>query len=175
MKNVFITRGTPEFMEKIKEKYASEKMILMHGSGGSQLLHETEGKTVFQTPQRYEVVSEVGQLQEHGFFALNNIAISDEGKPIFEERFKREHPAMESTPGFIAFRLLRPIGSDTYIILSEWEDNKAFDTYKHDPAFKAAYDSTQNDIVAGPAFHIFTSAPYLTLFSSLHTPDLDQE
>ncbi|REB08833.1 antibiotic biosynthesis monooxygenase [Sporosarcina sp. BI001-red] len=171
MKNVYITRGTAEFMEKIKKKNPGEKMILMHGNGGSQLLHETEDKTVFQTPNRYEVVAEVGQLQEHGFFALNNISISDEGKPIFEDRFKREHPAMESTPGFIAFRLLRPIGSDTYILLSEWDDSKSFDLYKHNPAFEAAYDSTRKDIVAGPAFHIFTSAPYLTFYSSLHNQD----
>lgn len=170
MKNVYITRGTPEFMEKIKEKHLNENIILMHGSGSSQLLHETEGKTVFQTPQRYEVIEEMGQLQEHGFFALNNIAVSDEGKPVFEERFKRDHPDMKQAAGFIAFRLLRSLDSDTYVILTEWEDSQAFDSNKNTPAFSAAYDTTKKDLVAGPSIHIFTSAPYITLFSSLH-PD----
>lgn len=171
MKNLYITRGTPEFMEKVKEKYAGENMILMHGSGSSQLLHETAGKTVFQTPQRYEVIEEMGQLKEHGFFALNNISVSDEGKPIFEERFKRDHLAMKDTSGFIAFRLLRSIDSDTYIILTEWEDSQSFDLHKNTPAFLAAYDTTKSDIVAGPSIHIFSSAPYITLFSSLQTHD----
>ncbi len=167
MKNVYITRGTPEFMETVKNKHANEHMILMHGQGTSQLLHETEGTTVFQTPHRYEVVAEIGQLQEHGFFALNNVAISDEGKPVFENRFKTTSQSMEGTQGFIAFRLLRPIGSDTYVLLTEWEDSASFDTWKHTPAFADAYDTERSDSFAGPAVHIFASAPYLAVYSSI--------
>lgn len=168
MKNVYITRGTQEFMEKIKDKHVKENIILMHGNGSCQLLHETEGKTVFQTPQRYEVIEESGQLQEHGFFAMNTINVSDEGKPIFEERFKKDHLDMKQAEGFIAFRLLRSTDSDTYIILTEWEDSKAFESNRNTPAFSTAYDTTQKDLVAGPSIHIFTSAPYITLFNSLH-------
>ncbi|WP_432354557.1 antibiotic biosynthesis monooxygenase family protein [Sporosarcina sp. A2] len=168
MKNVYITRGTSEFMETIKNKHANERMILMHGNGTSQLYHETEGKTVFTTPQKYEVVAESGQLHEHGFFAMNNVAVSDEGKPVFENRFKTNVSSMEGTPGFLAYRLLRPVGSDTYIIMTEWEDVTGFDTWKHTPAFADAYDTERSDSFAGPAVHIFTSAPYLTVYSSLH-------
>ena len=78
---------------------------------------------------------------------------------------------MKRAPGFIAFRLLRSIDSDTYIILTEWEDSKAFDLHKNTAAFSTAYDTTKKDLAAGPSIHIFTSAPYITLFSSLHTHD----
>ena len=171
MTNIYTTQGTPEFMEKIKEKYANESMILMHGNGTALLLHETEGKTVFQTPHRYEVIAESGQLHPHGFFAMNNVSITDEGKPIFENRLKKNHEAMIGTPGFLAFRLLRPIGSDTYVVLTEWEDNKSFDLNKNSPAFAEAYATSRTDILAGPTVHLFTSAPYITVFTSLHNEE----
>ena len=37
-------------------------MVVMHGEGNSLLLHETEGKSVFQTPRRYEVIGSSGTL-----------------------------------------------------------------------------------------------------------------
>lgn len=171
MKNVYITRGTPEFMESVQNKHTNESMILMHGQGTSLLFHETAGKGVFETPQRYEVVAEFGQLQEHGFFAMNNVAVSDEGKPVFEDHFKKTYEEMEGTPGLIAFRLLRPVGSDTYIVFTEWEDAIGFDTWKQTPAFAKAYDTTRSDNFAGPAIHIFTTAPYVAVYSSLHNDD----
>ena len=43
-------------------------MILIHGEGNSVLIHETEGKTVFATPRKFEVLDSVNDLEEHGFF-----------------------------------------------------------------------------------------------------------
>ena len=40
--NIYMTSGTPEFMESLKEKYAAEGLIAMHGHGNSLLLHETD-------------------------------------------------------------------------------------------------------------------------------------
>ena len=62
-------------------------MIAMHGTGNSVLLHETDGKTVFQTPRRYEVINSSGTLQETGFFAFTHIPVTDEERPVFEHRF----------------------------------------------------------------------------------------
>ena len=79
-------------------------MIVMHGEGNSLLLHETEGKTVFQTPRRYEVISSSGTLEENGFFAFNNIPVTDEGRPIFEHRFtKRSEMRLMLNPDLLHF------------------------------------------------------------------------
>ncbi|GKV69376.1 heme-degrading monooxygenase HmoB [Sporosarcina sp. NCCP-2716] len=171
MTNIYTTRGTADFMEQVKKKYPDEGMILMHGSGTSLLIHETEGKSVFQTPHRYEVIAELGQLQDQGFFAMNNVPVSDEGKPVFEDQFKKNYSKMADAQGFVAYRLLRPIGSDTYVILTEWTDARSFDTAQHTDAFKEAYDTSQADALAGPAIHMFTSAPYLSLYSSFQDKD----
>ncbi|MBO1912634.1 hypothetical protein J4G37_48520, partial [Microvirga sp. 3-52] len=117
MMNIFLTSGTMSFMESVRKRYANEQMIVMHGGGNSVLLHETEGKTVFQTPRRYEAISSSGTLTEDGFFAFNNIPITDEGRPIFEHRFQSQIQDITGEPGFVAFRLLRPLNSETYIIL----------------------------------------------------------
>ena len=63
--------------------------------GNSLLLHETAGKTVFQTPRRYEVIGSSGTLQENGYFVFNNIPVTDEGRPIFEHRFKERAGAID--------------------------------------------------------------------------------
>ena len=36
----YLTSGTPEFMERLMNKYAKEPMILLHGKGNSVVMHE---------------------------------------------------------------------------------------------------------------------------------------
>lgn len=161
--NIYITSGTPEFMESLKEKYAAEGLIAMHGQGNSLLLHETEGKTVFQTPRRYEVISSSGTIQKDGYFVFNNIPVTDEGRPVFEHRFTERAGAIESEPGFIAFRLLRPLDSDTYIVMTEWSESTYYTRWKNSSSFDQAHSSkSQTGVDNTP--HIFSSAPYITTY-----------
>ena len=111
-------------------------MVVMHGEGTSVLLHETEGKTIFQTPRRYEVISSSGTLKEDGYFAFNNIPVTDEGRPIFEHRFQMRAGSIDSEPGFIAFRLLRPLDSNTYIVMTQWVNASYFHKWENSAAFQ---------------------------------------
>jgi len=163
---IYMTTGTRDFMGKIKEKHASKQMILMHGSGASLLLHETEGKSVFQTPRRYEVISSAGNLQDEGYFVCNNIPVSDEGRPVFEHRFSTQAGTIESQPGFVAFRLLRPLDSETYIVMTEWNGPADFDRWKNSSAFKEAHDPEAAREFVDNTTHIFTSASYITTYTA---------
>jgi heme-degrading monooxygenase HmoA len=163
--NIYMTSGTPEFMESLKEKYAAEGLIAMHGHGNSLLLHETDGKTVFQTPRRYEVVSSSGTLQESGYFVFNNIPVSDEGRPVFEHHFTERADAIESELGFIAFRLLRPLDSDTYIVMTEWSESMYYARWKNSPSFDQV-NLTKSQTGVDNTPHIFSSAPYVTTFTT---------
>ncbi|MER2091003.1 MAG: antibiotic biosynthesis monooxygenase [Sporosarcina sp.] len=162
--NIYMTSGTPEFMESLKEKHAREQMIAMHGQGNSLLLHETEGKTVFQTPRRYEVIGSSGTIQDGGFFVFNNIPVTDEGRPIFEHRFKNRAEAVQSELGFMAFRLLRPLDSDTYVVMTEWSDNTYYTRWKNSSAFKEAHIADPSTAGVDNTTHIFSSAPYVTTY-----------
>ncbi|MBO0588856.1 antibiotic biosynthesis monooxygenase [Sporosarcina sp. E16_8] len=163
---IYMTSGTPEFMESLKEKYAAEGLIAMHGQGNSLLLHETAGKTVFQTPRRYEVIGSSGSLSENGYFVFNNIPVTDEGRPVFEHRFKDRAGAIESEPGFIAFRLLRPLDSDTYIVMTEWSESTYYTRWKNSSSFDKAHSSNRADAGVDNTPHIFSSAPYVTTYTT---------
>ena len=128
--NIFLTSGTMDFMETLKERYENEMMIAMHGTGNSVLLHETDGKTVFQTPRRYEIINSSGDFTRTGFFAFTHIPVTDEERPVFEHRYPNRVEVIQEEPGFVAFRLLRPLNSDTYIVLTQWANPEFFDFWK---------------------------------------------
>lgn len=163
--NIYMTTGTMDFMEKVKEKHADEPIFLMNGGGTTLLLHETNGSSVFQTPRKYEVAGSFGHLIEPGFFAMDNVAVTDEGKPIFEHQYKALGEKLQNMPGFIAFRLLRPIGSDTYTLLTEWSDKRLYEIWHNSPGNQLS-DKTSFKDSGGTAQHIFTSAPYTSHYKT---------
>ncbi len=170
--NLYMTTGTYDFMKKLREKHAQDTMVLMQGENTTLLLHETEGKTIFQTPRRYEVVDGTGEFREKGFFVMNNIPVADEGRPVFEHRFKNRAGAIENEPGYIAFRVLRPKGSDTYVVLTEWESPAFYEKWKESQAFAKAHADKPADASDTPRANIFSGSSYITTYKA--KPEQDQ-
>ncbi len=163
---IYLTSGTADFMENLRKKYVSkEQMIVLHGSGNSVLLHETEGKTVFATPRKYEVIDSVNTIEQKGYFVLNNIPVADEGRPVFEKRFLSRSGAIEKEPGFLAYRLLRPLASDTYIVLTQWTGPGSFEAWKNSKAFKEAHSKPDRTTPGVQQQNIFNAASYVTTYS----------
>ena len=169
--NIFMTSGTPDFMTHLKDKYANELMIVMHGEGNSLLLHETEGKTVFQTPRRYEVIGSSGTFEDNGYFVLNNIPVTDEGRPIFEQQFKKRANMLDEEPGFIAFRLLRPLDSNMYIVMTEWSAAQYYTMWTNSSSFAQAHLDDQSEAGIDNTPHLFTSAASITTYSATTKKD----
>ena len=153
-----LTSGTPEFMKSVKDKYPQENIYILHGAGNSVLIHETTGKSVFQVPRSYEILDSKGQFAEKGYYVLHHIPLSDEGKPIFEFKFSNLSDTVENEPGFHALRVLKPLKSDTYIILTEWSGPSSYEVWqkKNDFDFKSMEDKQK----------LFTSAPYTATYSA---------
>ncbi len=53
------------------------------------LVHETDGDTIFKEGHAYEVLDASANLADSGFAVLNNISVTDEGRPLFEQRFSQ--------------------------------------------------------------------------------------
>lgn len=163
--NIFMTSGTPEFMEKLRAKHAREQMVMLHGESTTVLLHETNGKTVFQTPRRFEVVASAGDFEENGYFVFHHIPVADEGRPVFEHRVKERANTLDAEPGFIAFRLLRPRDSDTYIFLTEWSGNQFYTMWKNASSFDH-FLAAPTQTGANSTLHIFSGTPSITTYIS---------
>ncbi|WP_026692669.1 antibiotic biosynthesis monooxygenase family protein [Peribacillus kribbensis] len=164
--NFFITSGTADYLNVLKNKNAEENMIVLNGLDNALLLHETPKDTVFSTPRRYEVVDSKGELAQHGFVVMNNIPVTDEGRPIFEYRFKNRAGLIENEPGFIAIRVLRPTNSDTYVILTQWEGESSFSNWQNSQSFAQAHakkgGSGEQD---APQQTIFSGSSYVTKYA----------
>lgn len=157
---IYITTGTFEFLKLIKEKYSQETMALMGNEDGALLLHESNGETVFKEPRKYEKLDSTGAIGETGFVVMNNIPVTTEGRPIFEYRFKNRSKQIENEPGFLSIRVLRPLSGNTYIIMTVWENETAFNNWKNSASFKGAHHKQGEETGGEPQPKIFASASY---------------
>jgi len=163
---IYLNSGTPDYMEKLLKKYENENIYILYGTDSTLLLHETEKKTKFATPRKFEVIDSVNQIEQRGFFVFNNIPVSDEGRPIFEQRFLNRSREIEKMPGFLAFRLLRPIKSEIYIVLTQWENKQSFDAWKQSSAFANAHAGGGSQVQPGvKKQNIFNAASYVSTYS----------
>ncbi|SNT52976.1 Heme-degrading monooxygenase HmoA [Bacillus sp. OK838] len=168
--NVFITTGTYDFLKIKKDKHPNEKILLMQNSGTTVLLHETSGKTLFSSPRKYEVVDGKGHLQDHGYVVMNNIPVSEEGRPVFEHRFKKRAGFIENEPGFVALRILRPINSETYVILTIWEKQADFMSWQKSSSYQEAYNSDTKATITNSSQKMFSGEAYVTQYTLVKDP-----
>jgi heme oxygenase (mycobilin-producing) len=165
--NVYMTNGTYDFLKSKKDTLPNETIFLMQNAETTLLLHETPGKTVFASPRRYEVVDGKGEISNKGFVVMNNIPVTDEGRPLIEYRFKNRAGLIEKEPGFIAIRVLRPIKSDTYVILTVWEKESDFIKWTNSKSFHQAHskqEEAKQQTSTSPV-NIFSSAPYVKKYT----------
>jgi heme-degrading monooxygenase HmoA len=162
---IYITTGTYEYLKGIANENSQEEMLLMENENGALLLHETDGETVFKEPRKYEVLDSAGGFGSTGFVVMNNIPVTDEGRPIFEYRFKNRSKQIENQPGFAAIRVLRPLSSNTYIVLTVWENEAAFKNWKNSESFKGAHSHKSEESGIEPQTKIFASSSYTTIYT----------
>ncbi|QDP42108.1 antibiotic biosynthesis monooxygenase family protein [Radiobacillus deserti] len=154
----FMTNGTVDFLEKYKQKQTDKHILLMQGNGNTVAYYEGTEKKMFEVPRKYDVVLSTGSLQDHGFVVMNNIPVTDEGKPLFEDQFRNRASYIEAEPGFLAFRLLRPHSGNTYIVMVQWTSESDYERWKNSDSFKKSHQKTAG-AQQTPAF--FSGAPYI--------------
>lgn len=169
MKNFYIALGTADYMTTLWKKYEKERMILLHNGVHSLLLHETDKKTKFAAPKKFEVVVSEGELAEHGFFALTYVSIMSEQHRVFEDRFSQRQHAISQEPGFVAFRLLRPKNDTDYLVLTEWTGPASFDAWKLTDDYKEAIASYAE---AG-TINMNSQSFEPTIFTKTYTTNID--
>ncbi|MBY0121115.1 antibiotic biosynthesis monooxygenase [Bacillus sp. S/N-304-OC-R1] len=159
--NIYMTSGTYDFLKRIKEKHSKETMLLMQNNEGAVLIHETLRKTVFSAPRSYDILKSEGLLENSGFLVLNHIPVMDDDKPVFEYRFKNDQSLINKQPGLLALRVLRPIKSNTYVILTLWKNEKLYLDWENTPSYQSLLQGAKSSS-AQP--QIFTGASYTSKY-----------
>lgn len=163
--NVYMTNGTLDYLLKIKESHRNDSMLLMVREDAALLLHETSGETVFKEPRGYETIEAIGTFEKAGYVVMNHIPVTEEGRPIFEHRFKNRDGAIDNQPGFVGIRVLRPLSSDTYVILTLWKNEADFDGWKNSSDFgKSHQKGGSGPEGVKPPRKIFSGASYVTKY-----------
>ena len=163
--NFYLTSGTPEYMERLVNKHGKEGMILLHGGGNSVVMHESPKKSVFATPRRFEVIDGSGTLEQRGFVAMQNVPVMDEARPVFEERLIRAIAHLKNDPSLIAYRVLRPIKADVYVVLTQWAGPASFDTWTKSGNFQSGLASLL-DSASSPTQNLFNAKTYTTTYTA---------
>lgn len=154
--NVFMTNGTVDFLRTIIEKNPNHNLFLMNNSETALLYEETENPTKLQEARKYEVVDAKGTVKQDGYVVMNNIPVTTEGRPIFEDMFKNRQGKVEDMPGFQAIRILRPTTGNTYIVFTQWQDAQSFQAWKDSQSFEKAHQKGKENkrppFAAGPSY-----------------------
>ena len=61
---------------------------------------------------------------------INAIEVPEGAGPELEKRFGARHGAVEGSPGFLGFELLRPVKGETrYFVYTRWESDEAYQAW----------------------------------------------
>lgn len=160
-----MTNGTLEIITKITNKHPDIKFYLMNSGTNVLAYYEDSKQNIFASGRGYEILISKGTIRNKGFVVMNNITVTEDGRTVFEDRFKQRSSSIESSPGFQAFRLLEPESGNKYIVFTQWASIEDYDNWKNSDAFKKQHQSAGG--TKPPAY--FADTPYITTYNMVDT------
>lgn len=92
---------------------------------------------------------------------INAVTVPKEMQDRFEERFRGRAGAVERTPGFEWFELLRPLeGTDQYLVYTRWSSEEAYQQWQSGQDFGRAHAGGGDTLApaAAPSAHLWSYA-----------------
>lgn len=171
---IYLATGTADFMEHLQAKYKKENMTVLYGGQQSVLMHVTEGKTKFATPQSFEVVEEVGEFEPGGFYAITYIDIFEDSQLSFENRLKSKSFHFVNEPGFIAYKLLKPIKSTVFAIIQQWTGPNSYQVWRDSANYAEDFDFMgSHETDRRPT--TLAVAPYTKLYGTAPVEEVEED
>lgn len=132
-------QGHQDDAVQIMASLPNSRLIYLVNEEEAVLLQESAGSTVLPNAEAYQMLNAVGDINSGYYAVFNNIPVSDEGRELFESRFSNRAGLVEKEPGFAAIRVLRPVNSDTYVILTLWNSEEDFKNWQESEAYGSAH------------------------------------
>ena len=91
---------------------------------------------------------------------INAIEVPAGAGEELERRFAARQGAVQNSPGFLGFELLRPVAGDTrYFVYTRWESEEAYQAWAQGPSRAANRFSSSSPAPGGTSIAlIFTTA-----------------
>ena len=90
---------------------------------------------------------------------INAIEVPEGGGPELERRFGARMGAVEGTPGFLGFELLRPVSGETrYFVYTKWESEEAFQGWANGGAQAAHAGERARPVATGASLPLIRPA-----------------
>ncbi|MFI1914463.1 antibiotic biosynthesis monooxygenase family protein [Nocardia sp. NPDC020380] len=81
---------------------------------------------------------------------INAIEIPEGAGPELEKRFAARAHAVENSPGFLGFQLLRPVSGDNrYFVVTQWDSEESFAAWRDGPAREAHAGQARQPVATG--------------------------
>lgn len=81
---------------------------------------------------------------------INAIHVPEGAGAELEKRFAARKHAVDSSPGFEGFQLLRPVaGDERYFVVTQWADEASFQAWREGPAKTAHAGQSAKPVAAG--------------------------
>lgn len=162
-----MTNGTLQLLQGIAEENPHNKFYFMNNDTSTLMYYESEDENVFTSGRAYDVLLSKGNIVQGGFVVMNNIPVTEEGRPVFEHRFRKRQNEVDSMPGFQAFRLLRPADGNTYVVFTQWVSEQDFNNWKNSKQFKHAHKGSGTK---PPAY--FADRPFIMKYHMIDPDEL---
>ncbi|WP_405488266.1 antibiotic biosynthesis monooxygenase family protein [Nocardia sp. NBC_00511] len=81
---------------------------------------------------------------------INAIEVPEGAGPELESRFAQRAHAVENSPGFLGFQLLRPTaGENRYFVVTQWDSEASFEAWRDGPARAAHSGEARKPVSTG--------------------------
>ena len=83
---------------------------------------------------------------------INAIEVPEGAGPELEKRFAARQGAVENSPGFLGFELLRPVAGETrYFVYTKWETEEDFQAWSAGSGRQAHAGERSRPVASGAA------------------------
>lgn len=140
------------------------RLVFLKNGEDAALLYETAGAALLPDVDVYQILDASGDINSGYFTVFNNIPVTAEGRERFEELFNNRARMIEKEPGFEGIRVLRPMNSDTYVILTLWIDEKSFMDWQQSDSYGNAHAKRGTAEGIDKVANIFPRPSYVTTY-----------
>lgn len=134
----FMTSGTYLFLTNLTKKNPNTNIHLMQEGLKTVAYYEaSKNKSLFKMGRSYRIMFSIGDIAPTGLITMNSIPVLEDGQKSFEENYSANNQTFMLMPGFVSYRLLKPLKNHIYILLIQWESERYYkywiesDSYKH--------------------------------------------